>query len=562
VTSEPAVSGAPPGAAAPGEAREHAPTPRGRPRPTPLEWACLAVGVTLLLRYAWLMDDSFVYFRYVDNLVFLGHGLVYNRGEYVEGFSSPLWALLLSALRALELPWWTIVRGLGVASFLACGWLLILAHRRLAPAGAPVLNLPLVFVSVAYGPLCYFSSGLETPLVQVAAPLFALRLLGPAPLALDFALAISPLLRHELALPLGLYGLFLWARGRRFPWRLFALSALCSGVWLSFRLLYYADLFPNTFYLKNVTDVPQGLVYLWNTVGTYALHLWLVMHGALWLWLRHRRADVTWALERVAMIGVALAVTVWVVRIGGDPRHYRFLAFPVLLVLCALGGIAEQALGRLPARRRRVAWAAAVLVFGGVMAAATPPQLREHPIFLREDARMVQLIKDAAEHRRMPQLTPPAFSWGGEIEQLDAYRRRAGRDPGYDGIYLESGCVYLYQAWDRYALHVLGLTDAILARTEMEADRPAHKLGLIPLADDLALILRAARGRPDRGIYRTAAEAGTAAPWIQANLTSIETIERKIYNRHDWRENLGLALTFPTPIRIEGAAEKGPDHAP
>ena len=43
------------------------------------------------------MDDSYVYFRYVDNLVFLGNGLVYNRGEYLEGFSSPLWAVLLSA---------------------------------------------------------------------------------------------------------------------------------------------------------------------------------------------------------------------------------------------------------------------------------------------------------------------------------------------------------------------------------------------------------------------------------------------------------------------------------
>ncbi|HKJ23310.1 MAG TPA: hypothetical protein VKB65_00710 [Myxococcota bacterium] len=560
MTSDPGAPGA--AASAPGAAAGAGSPGRGPLSPTPLEWACLAAGVALLLRYAWLMDDAFVYFRYVDNLVWLGAGLVYNRGEYVEGFSSPLWALLLSALRELDLPWWMIVRGLGVASFLACGALLIAAHRRLSPRGAPVLNLPLLFVSLAYGPLCYFTSGLETPFVQVAAPLFALRLLGPAPLALDVAVALSPLLRHELALPLGLYGLFLWARDGRFPWRLFALSAVFTGAWLAFRIYYYADLFPNTFYLKNMADVPQGLIYLWNTVEAYALHLWLGLHAALWVWLRRRRADVPYALERAAMIAVSLAVTVWVVRIGGDPRHYRFLAFPVLLVLCALGGIAEQAVAQLPAARRRVAWAAGVLVFGGSMAAAYPEQLREHPFALREDARMVHLIKDAAEHRRMPQLTPPAFSAGGEIEQTDAYRRREGRAVEYDGIYLQSGCVYLYRAWDRYALHVLGLTDAILARTEMEADRPAHKLGLIPLADDMAPILRAAHGRPHRGIYRAAVEAGTAAPWIAANLDSIETIERKIYNRHDWGENLGLALTFPTPIRIEGEPAKGPDDAP
>jgi hypothetical protein len=511
------------------------------------------------------MDDAYVYFRYVDNWVFLGHGLVYNRGEFVEGFSSPLWALLLSGLRALELPWWTLVRALGVASFLACGLLLVATNRRLTPPGAPVLNLPLLFVSLAYGPLCYFTSGLETPFVQVAAPLYALRLLGPAPLALDVALGLSPLLRHELALPLGLYGLFLWWRDGRFPWRLFALSAVFTGAWLAFRVGYYADLFQNTFYLKNETDVPQGLAYLWNTVGAYALHVWIALLAALWIGLRRARERVPWALERAAMIGVALAVAVWVVRIGGDPRHYRFLAFPVLLVLVALGGLAEQALARVPAGRRRLAQGAAALAFGGFMLAAHPEQLREHPLWLRDDARMVHKIKDAAEHRRMPQLTPPAWSWGGEIEQIDAYRRRRGldgREPGYDGIFLQSGCVYLYRAWDRYALHVLGLTDAILARTEMASDRPAHKLGLIPLADDLAEVLRAARGRPDRGLYRAAVESGTAAPWIAANLESIETIERKIYNRHDWRENLALALTFPEPIHIEGDPEKGPDDAP
>ncbi len=74
-----------------------------------LEWLCLAVGTALVLRYAWLMDDAYIYFRYVDNAVFLGHGLVYNAGEHVEGFSSPLWTLLLLALRTSGLDYWILV---------------------------------------------------------------------------------------------------------------------------------------------------------------------------------------------------------------------------------------------------------------------------------------------------------------------------------------------------------------------------------------------------------------------------------------------------------------------
>src|SRR5438093_6967987 len=44
-----------------------------------------------------VVDDVFISFRYAGNLV-SGHGLVFNPGERVEGFSNPLWTLLLAAL--------------------------------------------------------------------------------------------------------------------------------------------------------------------------------------------------------------------------------------------------------------------------------------------------------------------------------------------------------------------------------------------------------------------------------------------------------------------------------
>ena len=40
-------------------------------------------------------DDSLIFYRYADNFI-NGHGLVYNPGEFVEGFSSFLWTLLLA----------------------------------------------------------------------------------------------------------------------------------------------------------------------------------------------------------------------------------------------------------------------------------------------------------------------------------------------------------------------------------------------------------------------------------------------------------------------------------
>jgi hypothetical protein len=249
-------------------------------------------------------------------------------------------------------------------------------------------------------------------------------------------------------------------------------------------------------------------------------------------------------LERAFMVLVAASVAVYVVRIGGDPRHYRYLAFPVALGLCALSGIIEQGVGLLSASLRP--WASRAL--GAMVVAAAffslPPQLLDHPFWPGGRVRMVDNIRDAAEHRRI-KLSPPPFASGAEIEQISAYRATAtDRSAQQRRATAHGGCYMLYQQWDQRAIQSMGLTDAILARTEMTPDRPAHKLGLRPLGRDLLRIhLRRGNALPDRGMYRAEVEAGLAPAWIERNLASIELIERKIYNRHDFLENLKLAFT-------------------
>jgi hypothetical protein len=39
---------------------------------------------------AGLVDDSYIFLRYAENFA-SGHGPVFNPGERVEGYSSPLW---------------------------------------------------------------------------------------------------------------------------------------------------------------------------------------------------------------------------------------------------------------------------------------------------------------------------------------------------------------------------------------------------------------------------------------------------------------------------------------
>ena len=68
----------------------------------------LAAGATafvaLFVRlWPFMTDDTFISVRYAKNLV-EGHGLVYNPGERVEGYTNFLWTLWLAVPLALGLP--------------------------------------------------------------------------------------------------------------------------------------------------------------------------------------------------------------------------------------------------------------------------------------------------------------------------------------------------------------------------------------------------------------------------------------------------------------------------
>src|SRR3990172_4480211 len=55
----------------------------------------LFIGSWRAVSLAWVCDDSFISFRYAEHLI-QGHGLVYNAGERVEGYSNLLWTLLVA----------------------------------------------------------------------------------------------------------------------------------------------------------------------------------------------------------------------------------------------------------------------------------------------------------------------------------------------------------------------------------------------------------------------------------------------------------------------------------
>ncbi|HUU83322.1 MAG TPA: hypothetical protein VM243_07445, partial [Phycisphaerae bacterium] len=474
-------------------------------------------------------------------------------------------------------------------------------NRRLSPPGSCVLNFPLCYLALNYGALCYFTSGLETPLVQVAAVLYALFVLNPRRSSLQLLLAVTPLLRHELALTFALSLVWAWLRNRALPLRMALAGVLLTGSWVGFRIYYYADLFPNTFYLKNVTDVGQGLIYLRDTAGTYMLHVVLGLFCLLVLLIRRkqppgraadqsnhavhrakpkakahtrrrgrRRVHPTGQRptgltgppaavasldirirERLVMLLLAVSIAAYVVKIGGDARHYRFLAFPFCLCVCALAGLVEHALFRFGLGAFRPGPALGGILVGLCSFSFYPPQLDGHPFFGNRKHTIVNKISDASGHRRNRRETLPPWGSGAQIEIKRRYEesRNAGSGRPYRGTGFSDRCESIYEFFDRRVVHALGLTEPILARVQMKSDRPAHKYGLIPLGQDIYAIVKSPEIVFGRGMYRSAVDQGMAPPWIANNLDIIEVLEQKMFNTHDPAENLRLAFTFPQRIR-------------
>ena len=113
-------------------------------------------------------------------------------------------------------------------------------------------------------------------------------------------------------------------------------------------------------------------------------------------------------------------------------------------------------------------------------------------------------------------------------------------------ILLTNWCATAYQLDDYFVINQLGLTDPFLARTKMAVDRPAHKFGLIPLAEDLVQ-LRCQNGFR-KGMFADGFQSQSIPVWIEANKEKLIQIEEKIYNHHNFIENLRLAFTHINAI--------------
>ena len=326
--------------------------------------AALAVVMTSALGLAWylrtILDDAYISLRYAK-MAYEGHGLVYNTGQPVEGYTNFLWTLLLIPSHALPIAPEHYMYGLGFGCFLILMGLFAWFGKRVtqspwgAVAGAMLIGLQWTTAQ-------YATTGMETlaqtTLVSGAWVWWLTRArdnldtLPKTMTILSILVALAGWTRMDSAVLLAPLGaLCLWQLRQLSKTSgisaiikpLMALAAPVTamiGGWLLWKLSYYGHILPNTFWAKTAGQNMwmRGVLYvvLFFEASLFALPWFGV---AAWCaikkpWQAEDRDYSSW-FALWAALGTWI---LYVIKVGGDFMDFRFMvpfwAVLTILILC------------------------------------------------------------------------------------------------------------------------------------------------------------------------------------------------------------------------------------
>ena len=416
--------------------------------------ATIVFGAMRAFGAAWLSDDSFISFRYAQQLVH-GNGLVYNAGERVEAYTDLLWTLLLAAAMRIGIRPEISAHVLGLGFWLALiGLLALVSYRRALPQSFAPLAATLVLLMEDYQ--TWATGGLETSmftflsvagLLLASAPdarpgrmllagLLLLAAVGTRPDGVIFAavaVAGAWIVNDNVAL-----------RARLARTATLAAPLVLGGAVLAvFKLLYYGDLFPTAFYSKSALNpyYSQGLFYVY----LFFKKNWFLgplVIGLITFALAHR-VRLSQLLNRTHLVLLAafVAFVAYVAHSGGDFMFARRLipAMPLLFI------VLEGWLASIPGRTIKV----------GVLALVLLGVSLPYPIYPNPTERIRGIANE------------PAYYTQSYVDMRQAQGAVASRILGRAPVraMFEGGmCMFGYYSGLPYLVEMTGLTQYSLAK--------------------------------------------------------------------------------------------------
>jgi hypothetical protein len=411
-------------------------------------------------RYYLLFDDAMISMRYAYNLAH-GMGLVWNAGEYVEGFTNPLWVGYMALFHLFPIPasqisFYIQISGL---AFLA---LTLFFVRKIVEefTGDLFVMLAAVALTAFYAPLNIWGLlGMEVSiltLILTATIWIALQNWSRFTPWTYILLAVATLIRTDMAVPyIVVLGVLYIAqpeyRKQHLRWGLSLFVIFLGGQTLA-RYLYYGDLLPNTYYLK-IEGWPFSLRIM---RGLYAL-IWFAYYSN-WIFillpftlLLFRR---DWKVILIFMI--VLGQFAYSVYVGGDAwenhggaNRYVALVMPVFFVLFAL--TMHELLHR------------ATVYLGSSKEVAIGSRLSYVFLFAIAMINFNLLLGDWRAIERWQFNRRLDYVAGNERNLRTALALQSATKPGTSIAVIGAGAIP-YLLPDHYVIDILGKTDPVIAR--------------------------------------------------------------------------------------------------
>ena len=421
-----------------------------------LAGAVVAFGVSRTLRLAWLADDSFISFRYAWNLAH-GNGLVYNAGEFVEGYTNLLWTLLIAGAMALGVSPEVSSKALGIVFWVSLAGFLALRSWRQRDR-RPFIPLAAVLVLLMDDYQTWATGGLETSMFTFLSVAGVLLASEPRAHARRLLLAGTLLAAAVATRPDGVIFAAVgiaaaWFVNNDIPGRQrlslvasIALPLMLAGAALAaFKLLYYGDLFPTAFYSKSTLHpyYSQGLYYVY----LFLKKNWFIAPLIVMLVIGSAgRVSATLTRTNLVLLTAFSLFVAYVAHSGGDFMFARRLipAMPFLFL------VLEDALASMPGALTKGAAIAIVVLGVGV----------PYPIY----PGTTEKIRGIADE--------PAYSTKPYIGMREAQAKVAAHALAHVPVraMFEGGmCMFGYYSRLPYLAEMSGLTQYSLAKKPLAA---------------------------------------------------------------------------------------------
>jgi len=316
-----------------------------------------------------IQDDAFISFRYVQNFVD-GHGLVFNIGERVEGYTNLLWVLILSALVRMNFDIGNTAQTLSLAfgvlvlvmTYLLSGLIRIKGDIEtkyakksktesvdsstgffdLIPSALLVFTGSFVFwaisgmettmfISFCLLGIYYYIKDKDFPTPNYKFPIFILLATLTRPEGMYF---FGLILIHRFGL------LFMEKRGEGLK-EFFSKKNLISYLvyvipvifYFVIRYSYYGYLFPNTYYAKTGLSsqyITAGIEYFMKFFSSYLLY-GVILVAPVYLF---RKKENFFEISLFYLLIVSFII--YVISVGGDVLKQNRFFLPILPMLYIL----------------------------------------------------------------------------------------------------------------------------------------------------------------------------------------------------------------------------------